>query len=79
MRLVAIVLLLILDLSFAAADDTAGERAGAWTETKWPFLIDQWGLGNAYQCKAADCGVEITRLPARQGRVLQLHHRHRGG
>ena len=60
MRFVAIVLLLILDLSFAAADDRSGGRAGAWTETKWPFLIDQWGLGNAYQCKAADCGAEIT-------------------
>jgi len=35
-------------------------RAGNWTETKWPFLIDQWGLGNAYQCKAADCGIDLT-------------------
>ena len=42
----------------------AGERAAAdsanWTEAKWPFLIDQWGLGNAYQCKAAECGVDVT-------------------
>jgi hypothetical protein len=35
-------------------------RAGNFTETKWPFLIDQWGLGNAYQCKAADCGIDVT-------------------
>jgi hypothetical protein len=35
-------------------------RAGTWTEVKWPFLIDQWGLGSAYQCKAADCGMDVT-------------------
>ena len=35
-------------------------RRTVWTETKWPFLIDQWGLGNAYQCKAADCGIDVT-------------------
>ena len=26
---------------------------------KWPFLIDQWGLGRAFECKAADCGLEV--------------------
>jgi hypothetical protein len=31
----------------------------AWTETKWPFLLDQWGTGKAYVCKPADCGVRI--------------------
>src|ERR1700730_8636073 len=30
-----------------------------WNETKWPFLTDQWGAGKAFQCKAADCGVEL--------------------
>jgi hypothetical protein len=35
-------------------------QAGSFTETKWPFLIDQWGLGNAYHCKAADCGIDVT-------------------
>jgi hypothetical protein len=29
-------------------------------ETKWPFLMDQWGEGKAFQCKAADCGVELN-------------------
>ena len=47
--------------SFLAAMLAGGSaRAGAWTEVKWPFLIDQWGLGNAYQCKAAECGVDVT-------------------
>jgi hypothetical protein len=31
-----------------------------WVETKWPFLMDQWGEGKAFQCKAADCGVELN-------------------
>jgi hypothetical protein len=30
-----------------------------WIETKWPFLIDQWGEGKAFECKAADCGGEL--------------------
>ncbi len=32
----------------------------AWTEAAWPFPIDQWGQGWAFQCKAADCGVEVN-------------------
>jgi hypothetical protein len=31
----------------------------AWTETKWPFLQDQWGIGAAFVCQPADCGVKI--------------------
>jgi hypothetical protein len=31
-----------------------------WTEVEWPFLIDQWGKGKAFQCKAADCGTEVN-------------------
>jgi hypothetical protein len=27
---------------------------------KWPFPLDQWGLGRAYRCSAADCGVEVV-------------------
>ena len=29
--------------------------AAAWTEVSWPFPLDQWGRGRAFQCKAADC------------------------
>jgi hypothetical protein len=35
-------------------------REPVWTEAAWPFPIDQWGQGWAYQCKAADCGVEVN-------------------
>jgi hypothetical protein len=31
-----------------------------WTEATWPFPIDQWGVGWAFQCKAADCGVNLN-------------------
>jgi hypothetical protein len=31
-----------------------------WTEVQWPFLIDQWGKGRAFRCKAADCGREVN-------------------
>jgi hypothetical protein len=30
-----------------------------WTESAWPFPIDEWGQGWAYQCKAADCGTKV--------------------
>ncbi len=31
-----------------------------WTEVGWPFPIDEWGGGWAFQCKAADCGNDIN-------------------
>ena len=31
----------------------------AWSEFKWPFPLDQWGVGRAFRCKAADCGANI--------------------
>jgi hypothetical protein len=31
-----------------------------WTEGTWPFPIDQWGEGWAYQCQAADCGTDVN-------------------
>jgi hypothetical protein len=32
----------------------------AWSEVAWPFPMDQWGKGKAFQCKAADCGTAVT-------------------
>src|SRR5262245_4195783 len=45
-----------------AATPPADTRRGqpVWTDAAWPFPIDQWGQGWAYQCKAADCGVEVN-------------------
>ena len=31
-----------------------------WTEVKWPFPLDQWGTGRAFQCGARDCGGEVN-------------------
>jgi len=31
-----------------------------WNEVSWPFPMDQWGKGKAFQCKAADCGTEVN-------------------
>jgi hypothetical protein len=31
-----------------------------WTEVKWPFLRDQWSIGRAFHCRAADCGVDTN-------------------
>jgi len=41
-----------------AVTNTASHAA--WREVRWPFPMDQWGKGTAYQCGAADCGTEIT-------------------
>lgn len=30
-----------------------------WTEFKWPFPVDQWGIGRAFVCRPAECGVEV--------------------
>jgi hypothetical protein len=43
----------------AANDGPASVPRPIWTEVKWPFPIDQWGKGKAFQCKAADCGTEL--------------------
>jgi hypothetical protein len=30
-----------------------------WSEVKWPFLLDQWGAGQAFRCAAEQCGSEV--------------------
>jgi hypothetical protein len=47
------------------ASNRDGGTAGAslhphWVEVKWPFPIDQWGTGRAFQCGAADCGATVN-------------------
>ena len=41
-----------------AASNTASHPV--WREVRWPFPMDQWGKGTAFQCSAADCGTEIN-------------------
>src|ERR1051325_8121351 len=37
---------------------TAPTGTPAFTATKWPFPMDQWGLGNAWRCSPEDCGTD---------------------
>ncbi|HEV7982991.1 MAG TPA: hypothetical protein VGP86_08865 [Xanthobacteraceae bacterium] len=52
--------------AFLAAKPPADARhvsspdQSVWTEISWPFPVDQWGGGWAFQCKAADCGVDVN-------------------
>jgi hypothetical protein len=48
-------------LAAGPAADTArtSPRVPVWTEAVWPFPVDQWGGGWAFQCKAADCGTDV--------------------
>ncbi|HLK84246.1 MAG TPA: hypothetical protein VKT99_22520 [Xanthobacteraceae bacterium] len=62
---IAVVLLIAGIGGFLAAKprpDAAliSSRRAVWTEVTWPFPIDQWGGGWAFQCKAADCGVDVN-------------------
>jgi hypothetical protein len=39
---------------------TPSRHQPVWTEGTWPFPIDQWGGGWTFQCKAANCGIEVN-------------------
>jgi hypothetical protein len=60
------VLALGASLAVAAAGANAASTSGAtapapvWTEVKWPFLMDEWGTGHAFQCKAETCGTDVA-------------------
>jgi hypothetical protein len=66
-RAVAIAIVIAAGVVAAAGGVVLGQRATApvstpqpaFTEIKWPFLMDQWGLGRAFRCGAAACGTEI--------------------
>ena len=46
----------LLTRSHSVAAHAAG---AAFSEEKWPFLMDQWGLGRAFHCDAARCGIAV--------------------
>jgi hypothetical protein len=39
---------------------TTGSAQIVWHEARWPFLLDEWGIGRAFRCAPADCGTEIN-------------------
>jgi hypothetical protein len=51
--------LLFCALAGLPVSQAAPERA-KWTETQWPFPMDQWGQGKAFRCQAADCGAVVV-------------------
>jgi hypothetical protein len=42
------------------SDPIGPTAVAAWTETPWPFPMDQWGRGKAFRCGAADCGADVN-------------------
>jgi hypothetical protein len=56
---VALLLFFVVELQ-GVGPAVIAPKHPVWIETKWPFLMDQWGEGKAYQCKAPDCGAELT-------------------
>ena len=47
-------------LAILALMDNVIAGRSVWTEAKWPFPIDQWGTGRAFNCKPADCGTGVV-------------------
>lgn len=49
----------VLGVHAPAPQTPAAAIAPAFSEEKWPFLLDQWGVGKAFVCQAADCGARV--------------------
>jgi hypothetical protein len=49
-----------LGVAFPGKAVTSGSPHAVWREVKWPFLLDEWGIGRAFACAPADCGIEIN-------------------
>ena len=43
-----------------AGNELSAPPHPVWTETVWPFPIDEWGKGKAFRCDARDCGVTVN-------------------
>jgi len=56
-----VALALTLSATGISAQDLAkaDTQAFPWPEEKWPFPIDQWGTGQAFDCAAERCGREV--------------------
>ncbi len=52
---------LILSAAGISAQDLAQADTPAfpWPGEKWPFPIDQWGTGQAFDCETERCGREV--------------------
>jgi hypothetical protein len=43
----------------AHSPQVSAQTYPSWTEFKWPFVLDQWGVGRAFVCAQADCGAQV--------------------
>ena len=51
---------LVLGTAVMSAQDVRiGPAMSSWSEQQWPFLIDQWGTGQAFDCPADRCGRDL--------------------
>jgi hypothetical protein len=63
---IGLALILILATNTRSIDasefgrDAASSARAVWTEVQWPFRMDEWGIGRAFVCKAADCGSDVA-------------------
>ncbi len=48
-----------LGVGASGPDAMAHAPHAVWREVQWPFLLDEWGIGRAYRCAPADCGIQI--------------------
>lgn len=55
----AVAALLLYFVPVLPGAGAASAAHAVWTEAKWPFPMDQWGEGKAFQCKASDCGADL--------------------
>ena len=46
-------------LTLKSSASVTAEVHPVWTEVKWRFPIDQWGIGKAFHCNASDCGTDV--------------------
>jgi hypothetical protein len=60
----AVIVLLVASIggyaAFLAKKPPEDTHRPVWTEAAWPFPVDQWGGGWAFQCKAANCGIDVN-------------------
>ena len=47
-------------MTLGAGQQPADAGKPAWSEVKWPFPLDQWGVGRAFRCQALECGADIS-------------------
>ena len=41
----------------SAVRSGAADPQPVWNEASWPFLVDQWGTGQAFRCERQQCGA----------------------